>query len=156
MKKIIIYTDGACSGNPGKGGWGAVLMYGGHQKKINGYEPHTTNNRMELKAAIEALDSLKEPCEVELFTDSQYVREGITNWVNKWILNNWRNANKKEVKNSDLWQELMTKSAKHLVHWHWVRGHDGNVYNEMADELARMAIKDNNAKEAAANIVLEN
>jgi ribonuclease HI len=143
MKKVIIYTDGACSGNPGKGGWGAVLMYGQHKKEINGYEAETTNNRMELKAAIEALKIIKENCEIDIYTDSQYVREGITNWVNKWLINGWKNADKKPVKNSDLWQELVHLTSNHLVHWHWVKGHSGNEYNELADTLARNAISQN-------------
>ncbi len=140
MKKVIIYTDGACSGNPGAGGWGAILMHGKHQKKINGGEENTTNNRMELKAAIEALKALKDTCEVDLYTDSKYVKDGITVWINSWLTNGWRNANKKEVKNADLWQELVAETAKHMVNWHWVKGHDGNEFNEIADELAREGI----------------
>jgi ribonuclease HI len=144
MKKVIIFTDGACSGNPGKGGWGAVLQYGGHEKEVSGYEPETTNNRMELRAAIESLKVLKQPCDVDLYTDSVYVKDGITTWINTWMLNNWKNANKKPVKNADLWQELLDITGKHLVKWHWVKGHDGNELNERADQLARDAIKDNN------------
>ncbi len=140
MKKVVIYTDGACSGNPGNGGWGAVLMYGEHKKEIFGGENDTTNNRMELKAAIEALRALKDTCEVELYTDSKYVQEGITTWVKNWMINGWRNADKKPVKNSDLWQELVAETGKHLVSWHWVKGHDGNEFNEHADELARRGI----------------
>jgi ribonuclease HI len=142
MKKVKIYTDGACSGNPGPGGWGAVLIYGKHEKDLSGGETPSTNNRMELKAAIEALKSLKEPCEVELYTDSNYVKDGITTWVNTWLTNNWKNANKKPVKNADLWQELIHETGRHLVHWHWVKGHNGNKYNEKADKLATGAIKE--------------
>lgn len=140
MKKVTIYTDGACSGNPGKGGWGAVLTYGKVEKEISGAEENTTNNRMELRAAIEALKALTQTCEVDIYTDSQYVKEGITTWINTWISNNWKNANKKEVKNSDLWKELNSLTAKHLVRWHWVKGHDGIILNERADKLARKAL----------------
>ncbi len=141
MKKIKIYTDGACSGNPGPGGWGAVLVYGAHEKDISGHEDDTTNNRMEMKAAIEALKSLKEPCDVELYTDSKYVKDGITEWVNTWLTNDWRTANKKPVKNADLWQELVHETGRHMVRWHWVKGHDGHIENERADKLATRAIK---------------
>ncbi len=118
------------------------MLYGSHEKEVSGMETETTNNRMELKAAIEGLNTLKEPCQVELYTDSQYVKEGITSWVNTWIINDWKNANRKPVKNSDLWQQLIEATGKHIVNWHWVRGHDGVELNERADRLARKAIKD--------------
>lgn len=138
MKKVTIYTDGACSGNPGPGGWGAVLMTGEHEKEISGGAAGTTNNRMELLAAIEALNSLKEPCEVALYTDSQYVRKGITEWIVGWQKNGWKNSQKKPVKNADLWRELLAAKAPHNVEWHWVKGHAGDVNNERADMLARL------------------
>jgi ribonuclease HI len=141
MKKVVIYTDGACSGNPGKGGWGAVMLYGKHEKPISGAEEQTTNNRMEMKAAIEALKILKQPCSVDLYTDSKYLQDGINEWVKTWVINGWKNANKKPVKNADLWQELLHETARHIVTWHWVKGHAGDVYNEKADSLAREAIK---------------
>lgn len=141
MKKVVIYTDGACSGNPGKGGWGAVLIYGKHEKQISGAEAETTNNRMEMKAAIESLKTLKQPCSIDLYTDSKYLQDGINEWVKTWIINGWKNANKKPVKNADLWQELLHETARHIVSWHWVKGHAGDVYNEKADSLAREAIK---------------
>ena len=134
MKKVTIYTDGACSGNPGPGGWGAVLIYGKHEKDLAGGEESTTNNRMELMAAIMALESLKEPCEIDLYTDSEYVRKGITEWIHGWIKNNW---NKGKVKNVDLWERLLVATQRHTLRWHWVKGHDGNPLNERADELAR-------------------
>lgn len=136
MKKVVIYTDGACSGNPGPGGWGAVLIYGDVEKDISDFEPETTNNRMELMAAIEALGALKDPCEVDLYTDSSYVKDGITKWIHGWKAKGY-----KKVKNPDLWQKLDVAAARHKMTWHWVRGHDGNVMNERADELARKAIK---------------
>jgi ribonuclease HI len=141
MKKVVIYTDGACSGNPGKGGWGAVLIYGKHEKQISGAEEQTTNNRMEMKAAIESLKTLKQPCSIDLYTDSKYLQDGINEWVKTWVINGWKNANKKPVKNADLWQELLHETARHIVTWHWVKGHAGDVYNEKADSLAREAIK---------------
>ncbi len=141
MKKVVIYTDGACSGNPGKGGWGAVLIYGKHEKPISGAEAETTNNRMEMKAAIESLKTLKQPCSIDLYTDSKYLQDGINEWVKTWVINGWKNANKKPVKNADLWQELLHETARHIVIWHWVKGHAGDVYNEKADSLAREAIK---------------
>lgn len=141
MKKtVVIYTDGACSGNPGPGGWGAVLQYGKAEKELCGGEVDTTNNRMELMAAIASLNHLKEPCVVELFTDSQYVREGITSWIHGWKRNGWKTANKKPVKNADLWQALEAAIARHDVRWHWVKGHDGDPMNERADALARGAV----------------
>ncbi|MCB1827304.1 MAG: ribonuclease HI [Coxiellaceae bacterium] len=138
--KVEIFTDGACRGNPGPGGWGAVLRYGKVERHLNGSEENTTNNRMELTAAIEALASLKRPCDVELTTDSKYVRDGITQWVAKWQHNGWKNASKKPVKNMDLWQKLMVEAERHSIEWHWVRGHSGHPENELADELANKAI----------------
>ena len=137
---VVIYTDGACSGNPGPGGYGAILTFGDHEKEISGGEPHTTNNRMELMAAISALEALKRPCKVELHTDSQYVQQGISTWIKQWKRNGWRTADKKPVKNTDLWQRLDAALARHEVRWHWVKGHDGHEMNERADELARSAI----------------
>ena len=139
-ERISVWTDGACSGNPGPGGWGAVLEWNGHRKEIKGGEPHTTNNRMELTAAIMALEALKRPCTAEIHTDSQYLRQGITAWILAWKRNGWRTADKKPVKNVDLWQRLDAALAHHQVRWHWVRGHAGHDLNERADELAREAI----------------
>ncbi|WP_105104400.1 ribonuclease HI [Microbulbifer pacificus] len=140
MKQVTIYTDGACRGNPGPGGWGALLMSGGAEKELYGGEPLTTNNRMELMAAIKALSVLNQRCEVDLHTDSQYVRQGITGWINNWKRNGWKTANKKPVKNADLWQALDTAIAHHEVRWHWVKGHAGNPGNERADALANRGI----------------
>jgi len=139
---VVIHTDGACSGNPGPGGWGAILTSGRHAKELKGGEPHTTNNRMELMAAISALEALKKPSKVDLHTDSQYVQQGISTWIKGWKRNGWRTADKKPVKNIDLWQRLDAALAQHEVHWHWVKGHDGHEMNERADELARSAIAD--------------
>jgi ribonuclease HI len=140
-RHIIIYTDGACSGNPGPGGWGAVLISGDHRKELNGGEAETTNNRMELMAAIEALNALtKAPSEVALYTDSNYVKGGITGWIHNWKRNGWKTANKKPVKNADLWQALDEATNRHNVSWHWVKGHAGHPENERADELAREGI----------------
>ncbi|MBN9026959.1 MULTISPECIES: ribonuclease HI [Kaistia] len=136
-KRIAIWTDGACSGNPGPGGWGAVLIAGEHEKDLKGGEADTTNNRMELTAAIEALDALKRPSVVDLHTDSQYVKGGITGWIHGWKRNGWKTADKKPVKNVDLWQRLDTALQRHKVTWHWVKGHAGNEENERADQLAR-------------------
>ena len=141
-QQVSIWTDGACSGNPGPGGWGAILRYGGHEKELKGGEALTTNNRMELTAAIEALRSLSRSCEVVLHTDSQYLRGGVTGWINSWKRNGWRTADKKPVKNVDLWQRLDAALGEHEVHWHWVRGHAGHDMNERADELARQAISE--------------
>ena len=136
LKHVIIYTDGGCRGNPGIGGWGVVLNYDGHEKHLFGGEAETTNNRMELTAAIRALQALKTPCAVTLYTDSQYVKQGIEQWLANWKKNNWRTAAKKAVKNQDLWQLLDTEVQRHKVKWDWVKGHSGNLGNELADELA--------------------
>ena len=139
---IIIYTDGACSGNPGPGGWGAILIHKEHRKELSGGEPETTNNRMELLAAIEALRALKhKPSNVELHTDSNYVKNGITQWISKWKKNGWKTANRKPVKNEGLWRELDELRASHDVEWHWVKGHAGHHENERADELARQGMQ---------------
>src|SRR5688572_20039873 len=134
---VVIYSDGACSGNPGPGGWGAVLIYGAKRKELKGGEPLTTNNRMELRAATEALDALRRPCLVELHTDSQYVRNGIMQWIHKWKANGWKTASRDPVKNEDLWRRLDEAQKRHTISWHWVKGHAGHVENERADELAR-------------------
>jgi ribonuclease HI len=146
---VTIHTDGACSGNPGPGGWGAILEWNGRRKEIKGGDPHTTNNRMELTAAIMALEALKRPCTVEIYTDSQYLRQGITSWITSWKRNGWRTADRKPVKNVDLWQRLDAALAQHKMRWHWVRGHAGHDLNERADELAREAIKEIRAANAA-------
>jgi ribonuclease HI len=138
---VEIWTDGACSGNPGPGGWGAILIYGEVQKEMSGAEPETTNNRMELQAAIAALSALRRPCKVILHTDSQYVKGGITGWIFGWKKNGWRTADKKPVKNVDLWQALDEAIRRHEIEWRWVKGHAGNEMNDRADELAREAIK---------------
>ncbi|MHC5306650.1 ribonuclease HI [Bartonella sp. LJL80] len=143
VKTIEIYTDGACSGNPGPGGWGAILRWNGHERELYGGEPDTTNNRMELMAAISALNALKEPCSVDLYTDSVYVRDGISGWIEGWKRNNWRTAAKKPVKNAELWQALDLARARHEVRWHWVKGHAGHPENERADELARKGVAEN-------------
>jgi ribonuclease HI len=141
MKDIVeIFTDGACRGNPGPGGWGALLRYKGTEKSISGAEAQTTNNRMELTAAIEALASLKRPCRVSLTTDSQYVKKGVNEWMADWKRRGWKTADKKPVKNVDLWQRLDEASRRHTVEWHWVRGHTGHVENELVDALANRAI----------------
>jgi ribonuclease HI len=140
MSTVTIYTDGACRGNPGPGGWGAVLMSGEHRKELKGGEVQTTNNRMELTAAIEALAALKRRCKVNLYTDSKYVMTGITEWIHNWKDRGWRTADKKPVKNVELWQALDTQIARHDIEWHWVKGHAGVPENERADELANEAI----------------
>ncbi len=140
MKQVEIFTDGACSGNPGPGGWGAVLRFGSREKELSGGEPETTNNRMELMAAIMALESLREPVEANIHTDSTYVRNGITQWINNWRRNGWRTAAKKPVKNVDLWQRLAAATATHRVSWFWIKGHAGHADNERADALARAAL----------------
>ncbi len=139
-QRVTIYTDGACSGNPGPGGWGAILTLGERRKEIFGGEAHTTNNRMELMAAISALEALKRPCTVDLHTDSQNLRNGIMSWIHGWKKNGWKTADKKPVKNVDLWQRLDEALKPHNVHWHWVKGHAGHPMNERADELAREGI----------------
>jgi ribonuclease HI len=140
--EVVIYTDGACKGNPGPGGWGVVLRYGDVQKTLHGGERETTNNRMELQAAIEGLKALKRACNVDLYTDSQYVRKGITEWMNGWKRNGWKTAAKKPVKNAELWRELDEQVARHSINWHWVKGHAGNPGNELADELANLGVEE--------------
>ena len=137
MKEVSIWTDGACSGNPGPGGWGALLRSGDHEKELSGGEVLTTNNRMELQAAIEALNALKGPSKVALHTDSQYVKGGITGWITGWKRNGWKTAAKKPVKNAELWRALDEACGRHEIAWHWVKGHSGHAENERADELAR-------------------
>jgi ribonuclease HI len=144
MKKVEIFTDGACKGNPGPGGWGALLRLGLHEKELSGGEAHTTNNRMEMTAAIRALEALIEPCEVALYTDSKYLIDGITKWVHGWQKRGWVNASKKPVRNAELWHMLIELIATHRVSWHWVRGHSGHPENERVDRLA------SDAAEAAA------
>ncbi len=141
-KQIVeIFTDGACSGNPGPGGWGAILRFGAVEKELNGSEEHTTNNRMELMAAIRAIEAVKRPCEIHLHTDSEYLRQGITTWIHSWKKKGWKTADKKPVKNVDLWQRLEAAIETHDVKWHWVKGHSGHKENDRADELARLAIR---------------
>ena len=140
--EVTIFTDGACSGNPGPGGWGAILISGAHEREICGGEPATTNNRMELMAAIQALEALKRPCKVELHTDSQYVRKGITEWISGWKARGWRTADKKPVKNEDLWKRLDAARARHTVDWRWVKGHNGHELNERADALAGKGLRE--------------
>jgi ribonuclease HI len=146
--KVVVFTDGACSGNPGPGGYGVILVSGQHRKELKGGEPDTTNNRMELMAAIAALEALKRPCDVELHTDSQYLRLGITEWLKGWKSNGWRTSAKKPVKNEDLWRRLDTAAQRHQVDWRWVKGHAGHDENERADELAREGLRE--AREARA------
>lgn len=136
MKRIEIFTDGACRGNPGPGGWGALLRYGEHERELFGGEPDTTNNRMELMAAIRALETLREPCDVDLTTDSEYVRKGISEWLPAWKARNWKTSDRKPVKNADLWQRLLAASEPHRIEWIWVKGHAGHPDNERADKLA--------------------
>jgi ribonuclease HI len=140
MEKVDIYTDGACKGNPGPGGWGALMVAGSHKKELFGGEPVTTNNRMELKAVIEALSALKRPCEVIVHTDSQYVQKGISEWIHNWKLRGWKTAAKEPVKNADLWQALDEAQARHKIQWRWVKGHAGHPGNERADALANMGV----------------
>ncbi len=140
MKKIHLYTDGACRGNPGPGGWGVLIRYNGHEKTLHGGEKHTTNNRMELMAAIKGLAALKEPCLVELTTDSQYVRNGITQWLDGWKKRHWKTADKKPVKNQDLWEQLDLEASRHKVTWHWVKGHSDHPENDWVDALANRGI----------------
>lgn len=146
MKRVVIFTDGACRGNPGPGGWGALLRYSKHEKTISGGELNTTNNRMELMAAIKALAAIREACTVELYTDSQYVQKGITEWLPGWKKRHWKKADNKPVKNADLWQELEKQTHRHHVSWHWVKGHNGHVENELVDALANKAIDDYHEK----------
>ena len=140
MAVVEIFTDGACSGNPGPGGWGAILRYGDTEKELSGGEAETTNNRMELTAAIEALNALKRPCEIVLTTDSTYVKDGITSWIDGWKNRGWKNSQKKPVKNEDLWKALDEARSRHTVEWKWVKGHAGHAENERCDELARNAM----------------
>lgn len=140
MKHVQIYTDGACRGNPGPGGWGAILRYGSHEKIISGSEMHTTNNRMELMAAIQALKALSEMCKIEIHTDSQYVKKGITEWITGWKKRGWRKPDKSPVKNADLWEMLDAETNRHQINWHWVKGHSGHPENELADKVANEAI----------------
>lgn len=141
MKDVIIYTDGACRGNPGIGGWGVLMSYQEEVKELYGGEANTTNNKMELRAVIEGLSSLREPCSVKVFTDSKYVMDGINSWIHNWKKNNWKTANKKDVKNKDLWIQLDKLVNKHNIAWEWVKGHSGNPGNEKADELANRGIE---------------
>lgn len=142
IEEVEIFTDGACQGNPGPGGWGVILRYKGAERELSGFAPETTNNRMELKAAIEGIKALKRSVKANLYTDSQYLRDGITKWLFQWKKNNWRLSNKLIVKNKDLWEELDSLVQSHEISWHWVRGHSGHPENERADTLARQAIID--------------
>lgn len=142
MAEVTIYTDGACSGNPGIGGWGAILLYKDNKKEIHGYAADTTNNKMELTAVIKALEILKRECTIDIYTDSKYVKDGITQWLNNWKKNNWKNSKKQEVLNRDLWEQLDNLQCKHKINWYWVKGHDNDKLNERADELARLGIKE--------------
>ncbi len=139
-KTVTIYTDGACKGNPGQGGWGALLCYNGHEKAIYGGEANTTNNRMELMAAIQALKVLKKPCQVAIYTDSQYLRQGIMTWLDQWIARGWKTASKRAVKNQDLWKQLAQLRQEHQIQWHWVKGHSGDYGNDRADALANQGV----------------
>ena len=143
LKKVEIFTDGACSGNPGPGGWGAILRWNGITRELYGGERDTTNNRMELMAAINALDALKVPCQVDLYTDSVYVRDGISSWIDGWKARDWKTSAKKPVKNADLWQQLDLARSRHEVNWHWVKGHAGHPENERCDALARKGVDEN-------------
>jgi ribonuclease HI len=139
--KVVIYTDGACKGNPGVGGWGAILICNNKSKEIFGYEKNTTNNRMEMLAVISALQALNKPCEVQIFTDSKYVQQGMLSWMSNWKNNNWKNSQKQDVKNIDLWKALDLEASKHIIDWKWVKGHSGDKYNEIADALANKGIE---------------
>jgi ribonuclease HI len=151
MKHIDVFTDGACSGNPGPGGWGAILRFNGTTRELSGGEADTTNNRMELMAATAALNALKEPCEVDLYTDSNYVKDGISGWIDGWKRNGWKTAAKQPVKNADLWQGLDAARTRHKVTWRWVKGHAGHAENERADELARQAMAPFKTRKPAAD-----
>ena len=151
--RVVIYTDGACSGNPGPGGWGAVLRYGDTVKELKGGEALTTNNRMELTAATQALNALKRPCEIDLHTDSQYVKNGLTSWIHGWKKNGWRTADRKPVKNVELWQALDEAVARHKIHWHWVKGHAGDEGNERADQLANEGMAPFKPKRGATELM---
>ncbi len=140
MKEIAIYTDGACRGNPGPGGWGVLLIYGNHEKTLSGAEVATTNNRMELMAAIQGLAAVSDACKIDLYTDSQYVQKGISIWIEGWKARGWRKADKSPVKNSDLWKALDAEASRHQVKWHWVKGHSGHPENDRVDQLANEAI----------------
>ena len=158
MKHIVIHSDGGCHGNPGPGGWGVVLAYGEHKRELSGGVPATTNNRMELSAAIAALNALKEPCEVEFHTDSQYVKNGVTKWMANWKRNSWRTQARQPVKNADLWRELSAAVAGHKIKWHWVKGHAGDAGNERCDVLANEAIahvKKSHTKEQLKTLLVE-
>ncbi len=143
MRMIVeIYTDGACKGNPGPGGWGVLLRCNGQEKTLHGGEAHTTNNRMELMAAIKALESLTRACEVDLYTDSQYLRQGMMQWMHTWKRNGWQNSKKEAVKNADLWKRLDALASTHQIHWHWVKGHSGHLENDLVDALANQGIEE--------------
>ena len=139
--QVEIYSDGASSGNPGPGGWGTILRFGGHEKELSGYDAETTNNRMELSGAIAGLEALTRPCRVRITTDSEYVKKGMTEWIDGWVKRGWKNTQKKPVANRDLWERLLEVAEQHQVEWHWVRGHDGHAENERCDALARAAIE---------------
>ncbi len=153
MSSVTIHTDGACSGNPGPGGWGAVLQYGDKVKELKGGEALTTNNKMELTAAISALNALTRPCEVELHTDSNYVKDGLTKWIHGWKKNGWRTADKKPVKNVELWQALDEATRRHKITWHWVKGHNGDEMNERADQLANEGMEPFKRRRPAAELL---
>ena len=142
---VEIFSDGACSGNPGPGGWGTVMRSGGHEKEFSGYDPDTTNNRMEMLGAIAGLEALTRPCRVKMTTDSQYVKKGMTEWIDGWVKRGWKNSQKKPVANRDLWERLLELVEPHEVEWYWVRGHDGHIENERCDVLARAAIDEGRA-----------
>jgi ribonuclease HI len=144
---VEIFSDGACSGNPGPGGWGTILRFGGHEKELSGFDPETTNNRMELSGAIAGLEALTRPCRVRVTTDSEYVKKGMTEWVEGWVKRGWKNTQKKPVANRDLWERLLELAGQHQVEWHWVRGHDGHAENERCDALARAAIESGRSRD---------